>query len=114
MPRETASEEGVREPRGKRRLADKIRVRNRGASGCGNIRPPPDSIATCPSPAPFLHQGVALRLSARAPANSYRPPARYRFTVWPPDTPEYRTIYAYTVLSPRIRSIDSSRVRPAM
>lgn len=36
------SEGAERESRGKRRLADKIRVRNRGALGCGNIRPSPD------------------------------------------------------------------------
>lgn len=47
VARETASEGGGgREARGKRWLADKIRVRNRGASGCGNVSPPSDTIAT--------------------------------------------------------------------
>lgn len=44
VARETASEGGGgREARGKRWLADKIRVRNRGASGCGNVSPPSDT-----------------------------------------------------------------------
>lgn len=73
VARETASEGGGgvggggREARGKRWLADKIRVRNRGASGCGNVSPPSDTIATRPLLPPrffakTLLFGLALEL----------------------------------------------------
>lgn len=68
VARETASEEGGegggREAGGKRWLADKIRVRNRGASGCGNVSPPSDTRPLLPPRffAKTLLFGLALEL----------------------------------------------------
>ncbi|KAG7209927.1 hypothetical protein KM043_011521 [Ampulex compressa] len=62
--------------RGNRRAADKIRVRNRGAPGCGNIRPPRHNRR--PPPAPF---DKAPWLNRRGRSNSYPTTPRCRYGV---------------------------------